>query len=142
MTWGRWYAAKSYMMSTLWLSPLVAFVLAQLTYRVPYVLGIDFGAIPGFIYTGQGRISALDIIITMNLTFIVFTFGSMLVAIQIASAQLSPRIIVTALLRDNGIRIVVGLFTYGLVISLGARNRTETISDFVISIAAIWGLVS
>ena len=66
----------------------------------------------------------------------------MLVAIQIASAQLSPRIIVTALLRDNAIRIVVGLFTYGLVISLGARNRTETIPDFVISIAALWGLVS
>ena len=78
----------------------------------------------------------------MNLTFIVFTFGSMLVAIQIASAQLSPRIIVTVLLRDNAIRIVVGLFTYGLVISLGARTRTETISDFVISIAALWGLVS
>ena len=142
MTWGRWYAAKSYMMSTLWLSPLVAFVLAQLTYRVPYVLGIDFGAIPGFIYTEQGQISALEINITMNLTFIVFTFGSMLVAIQIASAQLSPRIIVTALLRDNAIRIVVGLFAYGLVISLGARNRTETIPDFVISIAALWGLVS
>ena len=28
------------------------------------------------------------------------------------------------------------------MISLGARNRTETISDFVISIAALWGLVS
>jgi hypothetical protein len=62
----------------------------------------------------------------MNLTFIVFTFASMLVAIQIASAQLSPRIIATALLRDNVIRIVVALFAYGLVISLGARNRTET----------------
>ena len=142
MTWGRWYAAKSYVMSVLWLSPLVAFVLAQLTYRLPYVLGIDLGAIPGFVYTEQGQISALEINITMNLTFIVFTFASMLVAIQIASAQLSPRIIVTALLRDNAIRIVVGLFTYGLVISLGARNRTETIPDFVISIAALWGLVS
>ena len=142
MTWGRWYAAKSYMLSTLWLSPLVAVVLAQLTYRVPDVLGIDLGAIPGFIYTEQGQISALEINITMNLTFIVFTFGSMLVAIQIASAQLSPRIIATALLRNNVIRIVVGLFAYGLVISLGARNRTETISDFVISIAALWGLVS
>jgi uncharacterized membrane protein len=126
VTWSRWYATKSYMMSTLWLSPLIACVLAQLTYRVPYVLGVDLGAIPGFIYTEQGQISALDINITMNLTFIVFTFASMLVAIQIASAQLSPRIIATALLRDNVIRIVVALFAYGLVISLGARNRTET----------------
>ncbi len=142
MTWGRWYAAKSYMMSTLWLSPLAAFVLAQLTYRVPYVMGIHLGAIPGFIYTDQGKISALEINITMNLTFIVFTFGSLLVALQIASAQLSPRIIATTLLRDNVIRFIVGLFAYGLVISLGARNRTETIADFIISIAALWGLVS
>ena len=142
MRWGRWYAAKSYVMSTLWLSPLIAFMLAQMTYRVPYVLGIEFGAIPGFIYSEQGRISALDTNITMNLTFVVFTFGSMLVAIQIASAQLSPRIIATVLLRDNVIRVIVGLFTYGLVVALGARNRTETIPNFVISIAALWGLVS
>jgi uncharacterized membrane protein len=66
----------------------------------------------------------------------------MLVAIQIASAQLSPRVIATALLRNNVIRFVVGLFVYGLVISLGARNRAETIPDFIISIAAFWGLVS
>ncbi|HTI79377.1 MAG TPA: DUF2254 domain-containing protein [Acetobacteraceae bacterium] len=142
MTWGRWYAAKSYVMSTLWLSPLVACVLAQLTYRLPHIPGIDFGAIPGFVYTEQGQIAALEINITMNLTFIVFTLASMLVAIQIASAQLSPRVIATVLLRNNVVRIVVGLFAYGLVISRGARNRTETIPDFVISIAALWGLVS
>ena len=69
MTWGCWYAAKSY---TMWpvAAPLVAFVLAQLTYRLPYVLGVDLGAIPGFIYTEQGQISALEINITMNLTAI------------------------------------------------------------------------
>jgi uncharacterized membrane protein len=142
MTWGRCYSAKSYMLSTLWLSPLIACLLAQLTYRVPYVLDFDFGAIPGFTYTEQGRISALEINITMNLTFVVFTFGSMLVAIQIASAQLSPRIIATVLLRNNSIRVIVGMFTYGLVVSLGARNRAETIPNFVVSIAALWGLVS
>jgi uncharacterized membrane protein len=142
MTWGAKYATKSYMMSTLWLSPLIACVLAQLTYRLPYVMDINFGAIPGFIYTEPGRISALEINITMNLTFIVFTFGSMLVAIQIASAQLSPRIIATVLLRNNVIRVIVGLFAYGLVVSLGARNRVETIPNFVVSIAALWGLVS
>ena len=67
MTWGCWYAAKSF---TMWLSPLVAFVLAQLTHRQPYMLGVDLGAIPSFIYTEQGQISALEISITMNLTAI------------------------------------------------------------------------
>ena len=31
MTWGRWYGAKGYTMSALWLSPLVAFVSGQAT---------------------------------------------------------------------------------------------------------------
>jgi uncharacterized membrane protein len=35
----------------------------------------------------------------------VFTFGSLLVAIQVASGQLTPRIIATTLLRDNVIRL-------------------------------------
>ena len=55
MTWGHWYAAKSYVMSALWLSPLVAFVMAQLTYRVPYVLGIDLGAISGLRLSVRSR---------------------------------------------------------------------------------------
>jgi hypothetical protein len=37
----------------------------------------------------------------------VFTFGSMLVAIQVASGQLTLRIIATALLRTNVIRFTV-----------------------------------
>ena len=37
--------------------------------------------------------------ITMSLSFMVFTFGSLLVAIQVASGQLTPRIIATTLLR-------------------------------------------
>ena len=124
MTRSRRYAAKSYIMSTLWLSPLIACVLAQLTYRVPYVLGIDPGAIPGFVYTEQGGVSALDIDITMDLTaFIVFDFlGSMLVAIEDCKRAAFARGIVTALLRDNTIRIVVGMFAYELAISLGASQ--------------------
>ena len=36
-----------------------------------------------------------SIVITMALSFVVFTFGSLLVAIQVASGQLTPRIIAT-----------------------------------------------
>ncbi len=142
MYWNRWYAFKSYVLSALWLAPLIAFVAAQLTFRVPHALGLDFGAIPGFAFTAEGTVSAMDIDITLNLSFIVFAFSSLLVAIQVASAQLTPRIIATTLLRDNVIRWIVGLFVYGLLISVGARNRLESISDLIISLAAIWGLVS
>lgn len=142
MYWNSWYAAKSYVLSALWLAPLIAFVAAQFTFRVPIALGIDFGTIPGFAFTPEGMVSAMDIDITLGLSFIVFAFSSLLVAIQVASAQLTPRIIATTLLRDGVIRWVVGLFVYGLLLAVGARNRLESTPEFLVSLAAIWGLVS
>ena len=50
--------------------------------------------------------SALVTIIGATLSFVVFTFSSLLVAIQVASAQLTPRIIATALLRDNAVWLI------------------------------------
>ena len=49
----------------------------------------------------SGAQSLYQTVITLTLSFIVFTFSSLLVAIQVASAQLTPRIIATTLLRDN-----------------------------------------
>jgi uncharacterized membrane protein len=142
MRWNRWYTARSYILSSLWIAPLIAFVFAQMTFRVPHVLQLDIGWIPGFSFSEAGTVSALDIDIALNTSFIVFAFSSLLVAIQVASGQLTPRIIATTLLRDNIIRWTVGVFAYGLLIAVGARNRLETVPHFVVSLAAIWGLVS
>lgn len=142
MYWNRWYAAKSYVLSALWLAPLIAFVLSQLLFRVSNALQLDFGWIPGFSFSEAGMVSAMEIDITLNISFLVFTFGSLLVAIQVASGQLTPRIIATTLLRDNVIRSTVGLFCFGLLLAIGARNRVETIPHFIVSITAILGLVS
>ena len=54
-------------------------------------------------WRAHGRCSRRSI--TLNLSFLVFTFGSLLVAIQVAGGQYTPRIIATTLLRDNVIRI-------------------------------------
>ena len=47
----------------------------------------------------------------------------MLVALQVASAQLTPRIIATTLLRDNTIRFTVGLFVFTLLLAVGTNAR-------------------
>src|SRR5262245_66432730 len=125
MTWNRWYAIKSYVLSSLWLAPLLAFLLSQLTFRVVNDMQFDFGPIPGFVSSGDGARSALDISITLQISFLVFTFGSLLVAVQVASGQLTPRILVAALLRDHVYRSIVGLFYFGLLLAIGARTRTQ-----------------
>jgi uncharacterized membrane protein len=55
---------------------------------------------------------------------------------------LTPRIIATTLLRDNVIRSIVGVFVYGLLIAVAVKNRMDAVPRFMISLAAIWGLVS
>jgi uncharacterized membrane protein len=73
----------------------------------------------------------------------VFTFGSLLVAIQIASGQLTPRIIATTLLRDNVIRRTVGLFIFTLLFALGTVARIETTVPHIVTwVAAILGIAS
>jgi uncharacterized membrane protein len=71
--------------------------------------------------------NVLEVFIGAMLSFIVFTFSSLLVAVQIASAQLTPRIIATALLRDNVLRTIAALFVLTMTFCLGLLARTQTV---------------
>src|SRR5215469_4269071 len=112
MNWSVRYAVKSYLQSAIWTAPVAALVLEQVTFRIADALDFDPGWIPGFTLDKEGTLAMADYIIASSIAFTVFTFGSMIVAIQVASGQLTPRIIATTLLRDNAIRRSVGLFVY------------------------------
>jgi uncharacterized membrane protein len=91
----------------------------------------------------SGTQTALQTIITLILSFLVFSFGSLLVAVQVASGQLTPRIIATTLLRDNVIRFTVGLFVFALLFAIGTVARIDTsVPNLVMWVAAILGLGS
>jgi len=71
----------------------------------------------------------------------VFTFGSLLVAIQVAGGQLTSRIIATVLLRNNVVRYSVGLFVFSLVFAVGALNRqTFQVHELVALVTAMLGI--
>ena len=86
-------------------------------------------------------VTVLDRIFTLNLSFMVFTFGSLLVAIQVAGGQYTPRIIATTLLRDNVIRWIVGYFVFAMLWA----NRTmvqmtaDKVRQFQLFLAMIRG---
>src|SRR6476620_186370 len=143
MTWNQWYALRSYLRVSLWIVPFVALLLEQGAFRTIYGLDARIEWIPAWPFGLSGTQTALQTIITMSLSFIVFTFGSLLVAIQVASGQLTPRIIATTLLRDNVIRITVGLFVFTLLFALGTVARIEaTVPRLVMWAAAILGIIS
>ena len=70
------------------------------------------------------------------------TFSSLIVAIQVASGQLSPRTIATTLLRDRGIRGSVSPFVYALLLAIAEKTRIDTIPRFLTSMTGILGLLS
>ena len=72
--------------------PLLALVLEQITIRI--VASIDYRVdwVPMIGASAEGSLGEMETVITLTISLIVFTFGSMLVAIQVADRQVTPRI--------------------------------------------------
>jgi uncharacterized membrane protein len=140
VTWGRVYRATSYLKSALWTVPLFAIALEFLL--SPLIRALDDWQrwkLTGF--EPAGATALYQTVITLTLSFLVFTFGQLLVAIQIAGGQLTPRIIATILLRNNVVRYSVGLFVFTLVFAVGALNRQEAVvRDLVATVTGILGI--
>src|SRR5690349_8890161 len=125
LLWSRLFRTHSYMRSALWTIPFVAIVLVLAI--TPTLRSLD--ELLGWRITGLGAAGAQSLYettITLTLSFLVFTFGSLLVAIQVAGGQLTPRVIATTLLRDNVVRYSVGIFVFTLLFALMALNRVES----------------
>jgi uncharacterized membrane protein len=140
LLWNNLYRTTSYLRSALWIVPLLSILLVLAL--VPTLRWLDAWLgwrLAGLTVTGAQ--SLYQSVITLTLSFMVFTFGSLLVAIQIASGQLTPRIIATTLLRDNVVKYSVGLFTFTLIFAIMALNRLETsVHELVSVVVAVLGI--
>ena len=140
LTWNRLYGATSYLRSALWTVPILAILIelmtAPLVHRLDVWLGWRFAGL-----AIAGAQAMYQTVVTLALSFLVFTFGSLLVAIQVAGGQLTPRIIATLLLRNNVVRCSVGLFVFTLVFAVSALNRLEeSVHELVAFLTAVLGI--
>ena len=132
MRWNLKYTIRNYISGSMWLVPLFALLFyvafAQITSAIEVWL-LRTGQLDErtafFGLSMGGARSMLETVVTLNLSFLVFTFGSLLVAIQVAGGQYTPRIIATTLLRDNVIRFTVGCFVFALVFALRVLSRMD-----------------
>jgi uncharacterized membrane protein len=140
LVWNRVYRTVSYLRSALWVVPFISILLVLAI--APALLALDRWL--GWRVAGLdlvGARSLYETVITITLSFMVFTFSSLLVAIQVAGGQLTPRIIATLLLRDNVVRYSVGLFVFTLIFAVMALDRLEgAVHDIVTLVTAILGL--
>ncbi|HEU0207638.1 MAG TPA: DUF2254 domain-containing protein [Candidatus Udaeobacter sp.] len=139
--WSVHYRVRSYIRSSLWIIPIVAVLLQQIFGRLLQVLDTRLGL--SFLGFGiEGAKALFNAVITFSLSFIVFTFGSLLIAIQVSSGQYTPRIIATTLLRNNVIRYTVGLFVFTFLFAIRGLNQTETtVHQLVVLVTGLLGLI-
>jgi uncharacterized membrane protein len=87
----RW---RRFITQRLWVVPFSAILLELIVYRLLHALNDMLGwQLQRF--SAAGAQALLETVVTMTLSFVVFTFGSLLVAIQVAGGQLTPRVIAT-----------------------------------------------
>lgn len=140
MLWNQWYSLRSYVRSSLWIVPFIALLLYVVAIRLVFTIDAWIAWVTIAPWSLSATQKLLETIVTVTLTFMVFTFGSLLVAIQVASGQLTPRIIAATLLCDNAIRFTVGLFVFTLLFAMGALARLETtVPQGVAGLAALLG---
>jgi uncharacterized membrane protein len=127
--------------SSLWIVPIIAIPFAMFATRLAHWLDVRLQwTLLGF--GVKGAEALLQATATATLSFLVFTFGSLLVALQVASGQLTPRIIATTLLRNNVVRYTVGLFIFTFLFALGVQNRLETqVYQLPLFVAAVLALL-
>jgi uncharacterized membrane protein len=122
MTWLQRYRASSFVRSSVWLPPVVgmfaALLLHQMIQRVDLALGWQSSVGP------DGARAVLGALASSMLTFIVFVFSILLVAVQLASAQLTPRII-AVVYRSRVIKISLTVFVYTFTYTLAVLSEIE-----------------
>lgn len=141
MTWLQRYRLRAFLESSLWLVPLGCILLALAV--APVLRALDAGTrwtLLGF--TPNGARGLLGALVSSGLTFIVFTFSILLVAVQIASGNLSPRVI-PSFLKDHSVKVVLGLFVFTFTYSIAVLGRIEdSVPQLPVMLTILFNLLS
>jgi uncharacterized membrane protein len=140
MSWLTRYRVRAYFRDSIWVMPVIGAILAIITVRV-----IDrFERYEGWRSldrpeTAQAVLSSMS---ASLFTFVVFVASVLLVAVQLASTQLSPRII-GIIFRDRVTKYALTLFVSCFSFSIAALARiTESVPTVTTRVAAYSGVIS
>ncbi len=131
---------REYLRSSLWFIPLVFAAAAIALAAILLTIDSHLSSGPDAVYggTAEGARSILSTIAQSMLSFTALVFTVTMLVLQLASSQLSPRVMRT-FLRDRGNQIVLGLFVatfvYTLVVLRDIRTPVDGGAGFVPGIA-------
>ncbi|WP_439622612.1 DUF2254 domain-containing protein [Gemmata sp.] len=134
MTWEQRYRLRQLARTSLVLWAAVALVAALFTARG--VLWLD-GETGWHLYrfSPDGARAVLGTLVSSMLTFIVFVLSTTLIVVQLASGQLTPRVI-ALVLAAPGVKVALAALTFTYAYTLAALGRVEDrVPDLHVGIA-------
>ena len=141
LTWRQRYRLRSFVASSLWIVPVLGMLLAlgvaPLLRRLDEATGWSL-----FAFGPEGARAVLGGLVASVFTFVVFVFSILLVAVQIASANLSPRVI-AEILAHRHVRVCLGLMVFTFVHGLAVLGRIEaTVPQLPVAVVIASSLAS
>jgi uncharacterized membrane protein len=141
MSWILRYRVRAFLRSSLCTLPIACMVTALLA--APLVRMVDdrtHWMLMGFGLEGSRVV--IGALASSLLTFIVFAFSIILLAVQIASGQLSPRII-ARVFESHLIKLTLSAFVFSFTYTLAALGRIEDrVPQLPVLVAVISSLIS
>src|SRR5262245_54737241 len=120
MTWLQRYRVRHYVRNAIWIFPVGAVAAAIILVRVLHWLEVALGWRSSF--DADTMRAVLGTLAGAMFTFIVFVCSSLLLVVQLASAQLTPRII-GVLFSDLVVKLTLSLFVFTFTFSVAALLR-------------------
>ena len=122
MTWLQRYQVSSFLRNSVWFFPLIGLVAALFMHLV--IRWMD--AVLGWYAPvgSDGARAVLGALVSSLLTFIVFVFSILLLVVQLASAQLTPRII-AGIYRSRVLKFSLTIFIFSFTYALATLSRIE-----------------
>jgi uncharacterized membrane protein len=126
LNWILRYRLRRFLSSSVWIVPLGSMLVAVLLLQV--LRWIDHALVPPVLGFGiEGARNVLTMIAASMLSLLVFAFSALLITVQLASAQLTPRVIAGLAISGRPVKYTIGLVMLTYTLAIGVLGRSETV---------------
>ncbi|MBV8605921.1 MAG: DUF2254 domain-containing protein [Singulisphaera sp.] len=139
MTWLQRHRVRHYVGNSIWILPVLGMVAALGAVRLLNWVDAAMGWRSGF--HPEAARTVLGTLSSSMFTLIVFVSSALLVAVQLASAQLTPRVI-AIVFKDPVTKFSLAAFVFAFTFTLAALVRIEDSVPLVTSSVAAYGCVA
>jgi uncharacterized membrane protein len=119
MTWIRRHRLRQYLKDSIWITPLLGMIAALIVVRICFALDTALGLRLDF-HPDAARTVMITLAASV-FTLIVFVSSALLIALQLASAQMSPRII-ALVFRDRMTKVAMTLFVFTFTLTVAVSK--------------------